>query len=109
MLQTFLTFAVIAILMFVGLKLVFWANALILLGLMQRRIRRRFWRFTIHELSLAICSAVSFSVLTTFDGNLVAFGHRRLFFSLMFMFATLAYLIYMMKRAWQDSEKEMDY
>lgn len=104
MLSNFLTFAAIAALMFVGLKFTFWANAVIFLSLLQRRIAREFWRFTSAETVLASVSASSAALLITFDSQLPAYGDSRLAAAVAFCSATVAYLFYMVKRVWKTSD-----
>jgi hypothetical protein len=99
------TFAAIAALVFAGLKFTFWANAVILLSLMQRRITKAFWRFTRAESLLAIISAFSVAFLITYDSQLPAYGRYRLAASLAFSFATITYLFYMARRVWKTSEQ----
>ena len=88
----------VVVLVFFALKFTFWANALILLSLMQRRIRKEFWKFSAIEVAIALISSVSFSY-----GIII--NDYRLLTAIIFIVSTLGYLAYMIRRVWRLSEK----
>ncbi len=85
-------------LVFIALKFTFWANALILLSLMQRRIRKKFWRFSLIEVAIGLISSMSFSYGIIMNDN-------RLLVAIIFTVSTLGYLAYSIRRVWRLSEK----
>ena len=92
-------FVALAVLIFVGYKFTFWANAFILLSLMQRRIKREFWKFSSVELVSSAVASISIS-------HAIVFDEYRFFVPLMFMISTLTYIFYMMSRVWRLSAND---
>lgn len=90
--------AALSALIFLALKFTFWANALIFLSLMQRRIKKEFWTFHPLEIAIAATSSVSFSYG-------IVISDSRLLTSVTFTISTLAYLFYMIRRVLSLSER----
>jgi uncharacterized membrane protein YfcA len=77
-------------------KTLFWVNATIFLFTMERRLTKEFWRVSAVELVLGAIIGCSFGIA-------VAYQEVRTFFAVVFGVSAIAYLWYMVRRAWMLS------
>ena len=94
-------FLALSLVIFLGYKLTFWANAVILLSLMNRKIDDGFWKFSFLEFFITSIAAMSVA-------HAIIFNHSRIFIPMLFMISTFVYIFYMSFRVWRLSEHRSD-